>query len=200
MPKGGLVFQKLFQKRKIVTKWVPMGHGFGPRPLNWQSFFAENPFPATPGPGEAQNFQKIRTKSCPKTKQKTKIWFSTLGACRTLPRSRAWSCKVRPRRSCRRKSSRTAGTRCGQARVGFAEECRIINVGLQGGANTMILPKSFWFFVSGLYGPPRGRDWAQMCHRGPAFERRSIVQVRPMATRLAARLRFGKIFAFATSL
>ena len=30
------------------------GHGFECRPLNWLSFFAENPFPATPGPGEAQ--------------------------------------------------------------------------------------------------------------------------------------------------
>merc|ERR1711895_71932 len=26
------------------------GHGFESRPLNWLSFFAENPFPATPGP------------------------------------------------------------------------------------------------------------------------------------------------------
>ena len=72
-----------------------------------------------------------------------------MGACRALPRSRAWSCKVRPRRSCRRKSSRTAGTRCGQARVGFAEECRIINVGLQGGcknndSSKKLLVFCFW--------------------------------------------------------
>ena len=35
------------------------GHGFECRPLNWPSVFAENPFPATPGPGEVQKTTKI---------------------------------------------------------------------------------------------------------------------------------------------
>ena len=38
------------------------GHGFECRPLNRLSFFAENPFPATPGPGEAQKSPKITRK------------------------------------------------------------------------------------------------------------------------------------------
>ena len=38
------------------------GHGFECRPLNWLSFFAENPFPATPGPGEAQKIPKVAPK------------------------------------------------------------------------------------------------------------------------------------------
>ena len=33
----------------------------------------------------------------------------------------------------------------------------------------------------------------KMCPWGPAFERRNIVQVRPMAARLVAKVRFGKI-------
>ena len=37
------------------------GHGVECRPLNWPSFFAENPFPATSGPGEAQKITNIET-------------------------------------------------------------------------------------------------------------------------------------------
>ena len=33
------------------------------RPLNWPSFFAEHPLPATPGPKEAQKVTKIATNS-----------------------------------------------------------------------------------------------------------------------------------------
>ena len=38
------------------------GLGFECRPLNGLSFFAENPFPATPGPGEAQPIPNIAPK------------------------------------------------------------------------------------------------------------------------------------------
>ena len=42
-----------------MTRNGPQGHGFECRPLNWLSFFAENPFPATLGPEEAQEIPKI---------------------------------------------------------------------------------------------------------------------------------------------
>ena len=54
-PRGG-------RKRILHEKWLrngSPGHGFGSRPLNWLSFFAENPFLATPGPGEAKKNPKL---------------------------------------------------------------------------------------------------------------------------------------------
>ena len=56
--KGGFVLQK-FSKNEKSSRKGSSGHGFGSRPLNWLSFFAENPFPATPGPGEAEQITKI---------------------------------------------------------------------------------------------------------------------------------------------
>ena len=49
--RGG-VPQKFSKNGKRSRNGSP-GHGFGSRPLNWLSFFADNPFPATPGPREA---------------------------------------------------------------------------------------------------------------------------------------------------
>ena len=45
----------------FLKKWprtVSPRHGFQSRPLIWPSFFAGNPFPATPGPGEARKLPK----------------------------------------------------------------------------------------------------------------------------------------------
>ena len=46
---------KAFQTHGKWPRIGPPGHGLWSRPLNWQSFFAECPFPATPGPGEANS-------------------------------------------------------------------------------------------------------------------------------------------------
>ena len=51
----GLVFCQNFERPR---NGFP-GHGFRSRPLYSASFFAENPFPPTPGPGEAQKITKI---------------------------------------------------------------------------------------------------------------------------------------------
>ena len=51
-----------FKNEKWPRNGSP-GHGFECRPLNWLSFFAEDPFPATPGPGEAQKATKIARKN-----------------------------------------------------------------------------------------------------------------------------------------
>ena len=42
-------------------------------------------------------------------------------------------------------------------------------------------------------GPPGAGNGPKMWPRGPAFERRSIVQIRPMAARLVAKIHFEKI-------
>ena len=42
-------------------------------------------------------------------------------------------------------------------------------------------------------GPPGAGDGPKMRPRGPAFERRSIDQIWPMAARLVAKMRFEKI-------
>ena len=54
-------FPFLIKNEKWPRSGSP-GHGFECRPLNWLSFFAENPFPATPGPGEAHKSPKIARK------------------------------------------------------------------------------------------------------------------------------------------
>ena len=51
--------------------------------------------------------------------------------------------------------------------------------------------KSSDFFKLFL-GPPWAGNGPKMCPRGPAFEPQSIVQIRPMAARLVAKVRFGK--------
>ena len=51
----------------------------------------------------------------------------------------------------------------------------------------------FFRFFSGPLG---ARSGPKMWPRGPARERRSIVRIRPMATRLVAKIRFGKLFIF----
>ena len=50
-----------FKNEKRPRHGTP-GLGFECRPLNGLSFFAENPFPATPGPGEAKKNPKIARK------------------------------------------------------------------------------------------------------------------------------------------
>ena len=52
------LFGVTFKNEKWPRNGSP-GHGFGCRPLNSLSFFAENPFPATPGAGEAQKTPNI---------------------------------------------------------------------------------------------------------------------------------------------
>ena len=58
------LFGVTFKNEKWPRNGSP-GHGFECRPLNWLSFFAENPFPATPGPETPRknpkfsNFSKI---------------------------------------------------------------------------------------------------------------------------------------------
>ena len=61
---------------------VSSGHGFASRPLNWLWFFAENPFPATPGPGEAKKIKKITWKISKKSKKflAKKPWYQNLGS------------------------------------------------------------------------------------------------------------------------
>ena len=56
------------RRRRAPTEWPlngPPGHGFQSRPLKWLSFFAENPFLATPRPGEARKVPKIAPKIAP---------------------------------------------------------------------------------------------------------------------------------------
>ena len=48
-------------------------------------------------------------------------------------------------------------------------------------------------FFSGLSAPLGVQSGPKMWPRGPARERRSIVRIRPMAARLVAKMRFGKI-------
>ena len=54
-------------------------------------------------------------------------------------------------------------------------------------------PKTCLDFFSGFFGPPGARNGPKMWPKRPAFEPQSIVQIRPMATRLEAKLRFEKI-------
>ena len=57
------------------------GRGFGSRPLNWLSIFAENPFLATPGPGEAptknRNSPRVFPKMTAKRVPRARISVST---------------------------------------------------------------------------------------------------------------------------
>ena len=52
--------------------------------------------------------------------------------------------------------------------------------------------KSCLFFFRAVFGAPRGRDLARMWPQRPAFEPRSIVQIRPVAARLVAKNAFSK--------
>ena len=45
------------------------GHGFGSRSLKSEPFFVENPFPATPGPGETDKKMQIARKKHPNIKK-----------------------------------------------------------------------------------------------------------------------------------
>ena len=56
---GCLCSKRAFPKNEKWPRHGFPGHGFGSRPRNWLSFFAENPFPATLGPGEAQKVTKV---------------------------------------------------------------------------------------------------------------------------------------------
>ena len=53
----------------------------------------------------------------------------------------------------------------------------------------------FYFFCLffDFFGPPRAGDGPKMWPRGPAFEPQSIFQIRPMAARLVAKIRFERI-------
>ena len=47
------------EQRGMATNWGPRGADLGVGPLTWRSiFFAEDPLPAAPGPGEAQRGPK----------------------------------------------------------------------------------------------------------------------------------------------
>ena len=71
-----------------------------------------------------------------------------------------------------------------------AEICVFSNSGLAG-VILLFSTKCLDFFGTFL-GPPGAGNGPKMWPRGPAFERRSIVQIRPMAARFVAKVRFAK--------
>ena len=64
---------------------------------------------------------------------------------------------------------------------------------MQKGSKHKGIPKKFLGFFGPFLGPPGAGNGPKMWPRGPAFEPQSIVQIRPMAARLVAKISFGKI-------
>ena len=64
---------------------------------------------------------------------------------------------------------------------------------MQKGSKHKEFPKKFLGFFGPFLGPPGAGNGPKMWPLRPAFEPQSIVQIRPMAARLVAKLRFGKI-------
>ena len=64
---------------------------------------------------------------------------------------------------------------------------------MQKGSKHKEFPKKFLGFFGPFLGPPGAGNGPKMWPRGPAFEPQSIVQIRPMAARLVAKMRFEKI-------
>ena len=56
----------------------------------------------------------------------------------------------------------------------------------------MIFQKVFGCFFPVFFGPPGARNGPKMWPKRPAFEPQSIVQIRPLAARLVAKMRFEK--------